>query len=182
MNYTLVGCLTLALAAALPAQQKTQPPATRADSVASATRGTIERQKLERRLHERVARVVRDLLELSEEQAGQLSAASQRYDDERRGLIRRERTLRLELRKLIRARDNADQKRVADLLDQAMRIQQERLDLLRKEQSDIAAFLTPVQRAKYMALQEQMRQRVDELRHRGARRGARPEQRDTPRR
>ena len=163
----------LILGTGLPAQEQDPATAARADS---ATVASPERRQLERRLHDRVMSVVRDRLSLTQEQVDKLGATNERYEQQRRALAQRERSLRLELRTQLRRADSADQKRVAELLDQTMQAQQERLDLYRKEQSDLAAFLTPVQRAKYMGLQEQMRSRVEELHRRRDGRGgdARP--------
>lgn len=164
--------LLLAAPLAAPAaQQSDRAAAARADSAAVAS---PERTQLEHRLHERVLGVVRDRLNLSQDQVTKLEATSQRYAEQRRDLAQRERSLRLELRSQLRRGDSADQNRVAQLIDQAMQAQQERLDLYRKEQKDLSAFLTPVQRAKYMGLQEQMRSRVEELRRRGNDRSHRP--------
>ena len=171
MRKTLIIMAVLLLGTTLPAQQPDQAAAARADSAAISS---PERRQLERRLHERVLSVVRDRLKLTQEQEGKLSATSERYEQQRRALAQRERSLRLELRAQLRRADSADQKRVAELLDQTMQAQQNRLDLYRKEQSDLAEFLTPVQRAQYMGLQEQMRQRVDDLHRRTDARDGRP--------
>ena len=165
-----IAVAALVLGTALPAQQNDPATAARADS---ATAASPERRQLERRLHDRVMSVVRDRLNLTPEQVEKLGATNERYEQQRRALAQRERSLRLELRTQLRRADSADQKRVAELLDQTMQAQQERLDLYRKEQSDLAAFLTPVQRAKYMGLQEQMRSRVDDLRRKRSAHGER---------
>jgi Spy/CpxP family protein refolding chaperone len=162
MRRTIITLALLLLAAPLPAQRD-RAAAERADSAALAS---PERRQLERRLHQRVLGVVRDRLNLTQEQVDKLSATTDRYAEQRRALAQRERSLRFELRAQLRRGDSADQKRVAELLDQTMQAQQERLDLYRKEQVDLSAFLTPVQRAKYMGLQEQLRSRVDDLRRR----------------
>jgi len=57
---------------------------------------------------------------------------------------------------------------VNQLLRDMARIQRDRLDLLDNEQADLAKFLTPVQRAQYLGLQEQVRRRVEEVRDRPA--------------
>ncbi len=168
MRRVVIALVVLGLAAPLPAQQRDRQAAAKAaDSAAIAS---PERRQLERRLHQRMLDVVRTRLDLTQDQVDKLSATNERYDEQRRSLAQRERSLRLELRAQLRRGDSADQKRVAQLLDQTLGAQQERLDLYRKEQNDLAAFMTPVQRAKYMGLQEQMRSRVEELRSRaGAR-------------
>ena len=169
MRHTITVLALLLLATPLSAQRD-RADAARADSAAMVS---PERRQMERRLHQRVLNVVRNRLNLTQEQVNQLSATTDRYAEERRTLAQRERALRFELRAQLRRGDSADQKRVGQLLDQTLQAQQERLDLYRKEQSDLSAFLTPVQRAQYMGLQEQLRSRVDELRRKGDR-GSRP--------
>jgi Spy/CpxP family protein refolding chaperone len=173
MRHTFLAIVALLLTASLPAQQDDRVAAARADSAAIVS---PERRQLERRLHDRMLDVVRDRLNLTQEQVDKLGVTNQHYEQQRRTLAQRERSLRLELRAQLRRSDSADQKRVGELLDQTMQAQQARLDLYRKEQSDLSAFLTPVQRAKYMGLQEQMRSRVDELRHKRGDRNRRPMQ------
>jgi Spy/CpxP family protein refolding chaperone len=171
MRNVIIGLALLALAAPLPAQRDRAAQAKAADSAAIAS---PQRRQLERRLRQRVLDVVRDRLDLSQDQVQKLSATTERYDAQRRSLAQRERSLRLELRAQLRRGDSADQKTVADLLEKTLQAQQDRLNLYRQEQSDLAAFLTPVQRAKYMGLQEQMRSRVEELRRSRSDRSRRP--------
>ena len=67
----------------------------------------------------------------------------------------------------------ANQATVSAQVDRMLGIQRQRLELVEAEQKDLAKFLTPVQRAKFLALQNQMRERVEEMRQRpGAGRGA----------
>jgi Spy/CpxP family protein refolding chaperone len=163
MRRFLIALAALALAAPLPAQESDPATAAKAaDSAAIAS--SPERRQLERRLHQRMLDVTRSRLGLTQDQVDKLSATNERYEQQRRSLAQRERSLRLELRAQLRRGDSADQNRVAQLLDQTLAAQQERLELYRKEQSDLSAFMTPVQRAKYMGLQEQIRSRVEDLR------------------
>jgi Spy/CpxP family protein refolding chaperone len=178
MRRFLIALAALALAAPLPSQEHN--PAAAAKAADSAAIASPERRQLERRLHQRMLDVTRSRLGLTQEQVDKLSATSQRYEQQRRSLAQRERSLRLELRAQLRRGDSADQSRVAQLLDQTLQAQQERLELYRKEQSDLSAFMTPVQRAKYMGLEEQMRSRVEELRRKGSDRNRGPRGRGTP--
>ena len=161
MRRLLIALAALALATPLPAQENDPAAAKAADSAAIAS---PERRQLERQLHQRMLDVTRSRLGLTQDQVEKLSATNDRYEQQRRSLAQRERSLRLELRAQLRRGDSADQNRVAQLLDQTLQAQQERLELYRKEQSDLSAFMTPVQRAKYMGLQEQIRSRVEDLR------------------
>ncbi len=178
MRRFLIALAALTLAAPLPAQESDPAAAKAADSAAIAS--SPERRQLERRLHQRMLDVTRSRLGLTQDQVDKLSATNQRYEQQRHSLAQRERSLRLELRAQLRRGDSADQNRVAQLLDQTLQAQQERLELYRKEQSELSAFMTPVQRAKYMGLQEQMRTRVEDLRRKGSDRDRGPRGRGAP--
>jgi uncharacterized protein YlxW (UPF0749 family) len=53
---------------------------------------------------------------------------------------------------------------IAQQLDTLLQLERQRIDLLESEQKELATFLTPLQRAKYQALQEQLRRRLEALR------------------
>ena len=65
---------------------------------------------------------------------------------------------------VIAAGDRAVQDSVARMIDRAIALQRQRLDLVAQEQRELSSFLTPVQRARYLDLQERLRRRVEELR------------------
>jgi Spy/CpxP family protein refolding chaperone len=75
-----------------------------------------------------------------------------------------ERAQREILRTEILADARADQARVAAALDRLLQIRRQRIDLETQEQREFATFMTPIQRAKFAALQEQVRRRVEALR------------------
>ncbi|MFL5621035.1 MAG: hypothetical protein ACJ8AB_00120, partial [Gemmatimonadaceae bacterium] len=56
-----------------------------------------------------------------------------------------------------------NQERVSLLLDTSLQLQKQRIALVEEEQKDLARFMTPVQRARYIALQQQFRRRAQEL-------------------
>jgi periplasmic protein CpxP/Spy len=62
------------------------------------------------------------------------------------------------------AGDAADQTKVAGLLDRALQIQRDRLDVTQREQRELAAFMSPVQRAMYVGIQDDLRRRLEEIR------------------
>jgi len=61
------------------------------------------------------------------------------------------------------------QKAVDGALSDLFRIQRTRIDLAEQEQRDLAKFMQPAQRAGYLALQEQLRRRVEQMRRRRGR-------------
>ena len=122
------------------------------------------RDGLERQFRERLADVVRRRLNLNESQMRQLGQVNTRYERERMMLLRDERQMRQALRAEVLAGDSANEPRVAELLDRALRIQRQRLDITEREQKELAAFMTPVQRAKYVTIQDELRRRMEEIR------------------
>jgi hypothetical protein len=133
----------------------------------SRQRQPAERAQLEQRLRQQLARVVRDRLGLNDQQMQRLSEVNQKYDAERRELVRREFDVRRGLRQRLTDTSGAvDENAVGQLLTDQLRIQRARVDLLEAEQADLAQFLTPSQRAKYLAIQEQMRRQMDQMRGR----------------
>jgi|SRR5690242_8114218 hypothetical protein len=123
-----------------------------------------DRAGLEQRLRERLAEVVRRRLNLNDAQMRQLGQVNDRYERERMMLLRQERQMRQQLRAEVLAGDSADQTKVSELLDRALRIQRQRLDITEREQRDLSAFMTPVQRAMYVGIQDDLRRRVEEMR------------------
>lgn len=126
-----------------------------------------QRALLERRFRERSAELVRRQLQLNDDQMARLQATNQQFDRQRAALITEERQTRQSLRSELSRTDSANQQRVASLLDQMLRLERQRLDLVASEQRELGKFLTPVQRAKYLGLQNQLRQRMQELRDGG---------------
>ncbi len=121
------------------------------------------RQMLEQRLRERTGELVRRRLQLNDDQMTRLQATNRQFEQQRGALMMKERDVRRELRQQLSS-GVADQNRVALLLDQAMQIERQRLDLTQNEQREMAKFLNPVQRAKLFGLQNEMRRRAQELR------------------
>ncbi|MEO8575926.1 MAG: hypothetical protein ABI556_04460 [Gemmatimonadales bacterium] len=123
------------------------------------------RQMLEQRLRERTGEVVKRRLQLTDDQMTKLQNANRQFEQQRSALLMKERDVRRELRQQLTS-GTADQNRVGVLLDQAMQLERQRLDLTQNEQREMARFLTPVQRARLFGLQNEMRRRAQELRNR----------------
>jgi protein CpxP len=154
-----VACgVAIAVASPLNAQRATRVPA---QAGAPAVQG---RAGLERQFRERFAEVVRRRLDLDESQMRQLGQVNDRYERERMMLMRDERQMRQALRAEVLAGDSADQAKVSALLDRALAIQRRRLDIAEREQRDLAAFMTPVQRAMYVGIQDDLRRRLEDFR------------------
>jgi len=148
-------CVAL-LTAPAAAQQLDQP----------ATKDTT-RALLESQVRQRFARAVRQRIGLSDDQMTRLQAVSSKYEQQRRPLALEERSTRLQLRGLVVDEQHADQKQVDALVSRMIDIQKRRIAIVEAEQRDLSGFMTPVQRAKYLAMQEQVRRRVEQMRDRG---------------
>ncbi|MGI9140540.1 MAG: hypothetical protein ACR2GJ_05495 [Gemmatimonadaceae bacterium] len=157
----LIGLLIVGGAASAESQQ------VRPDSSAVQRRAGLERQ-----VRQRIAVMVKERLQLTDAQAQQLQETEGRFDLRRRDLMQREQRLRRDLRQQLAPDVAADQQRVASLIEQIMAVHRERVTITEQEQRDLARFLTPIQRAKYLGLQGELRRRIDRMRQGG--RGARP--------
>lgn len=131
------------------------------------------RQALEQRVRQRMAAVVKERLGLSDDQMRRLGEVNREIEGQRRLLNQQERDLRVGLRAELIRGDSASQDRVARVVDQLIDVQRRRIDLLSREQRALAAFMTPVQRAQYLAIQDQLRRRMEEMRGRPRRGGQR---------
>src|SRR5687768_1882296 len=131
-----------------------------------------QREELERRFRERSAEIARRQLQLNDDQMSRLRAVNRQFETQRVALFAEERRARQALRtELTAAAPN--QQRVAALLDQLIGVSRRRFDIQASEQRELAKFLTPVQRAKYFGLQNQLRQRMEQVQGRGGQRGGR---------
>lgn len=121
-----------------------------------------QRALMERRLQDRINQLVRTRLSLTDEQFTQLRAVSARMENERRALRRDEMGARNELRRQLGAGEITNEARVAELLEQLPRLERRRIDMLEQEQRELARFLQPSQRARYFAMQDQLRRELQE--------------------
>jgi hypothetical protein len=125
------------------------------------------RAQLQRRFQQTLYQMTRRRVGLSDDQMKRLVPINRRYETQRRGIQREERDTRLALRSALRDSARADQSRISGYLDKLVQLQRRRVDLVEQEQRELAQFMTPSQRARYTALQEQLRRRIEQLR-RGA--------------
>jgi hypothetical protein len=146
-------------------------PGTRRDPAAQGVAGQDlpqavrnRRQLMERQLRRGLWRLAKDRVGFDDAQMRQLESTTQRYDQRRRALAQEERTVRQSLRQQILADRSADQTAVSTALDRLHELQRQRFELQAEEQKEFSTFMTPLQRAKYAALQEQVRRRLEDLR------------------
>jgi Spy/CpxP family protein refolding chaperone len=120
----------------------------------------------ERRFEQRLDSIVMQRLALSEEQRVRVREVASRTEKSRRQLRLEEIDVRLAMRREMLAGDKADEARVAQLLDAIPQLERRRVDLLDQEQRELATVLSPIQRARYFALQDELRRGLQELQRR----------------
>jgi protein CpxP len=130
--------------------------------------GRQNRQQLEHNFRQRLANLLKTQLGLTDDQMRQLSSVNQRFDVQRRELMRREMMTRRTIRDEVEKRDSADAGRIEQMMAEQFKLERERIDLTEAEQRELSRFLTPVQRARYLGVQEQIRREMDQLRGRRA--------------
>ena len=123
-----------------------------------------QRAQLEARFRQQFARVVQQRVGLTNEQMARLRPMNQRHAQQRRALQTEERSARVSLQRVLRNPDLADSAEVSRLLRQLVDAQKRRAALLEAEQRELATIMTPLQRARFMALQEQVRRQVEQRR------------------
>jgi len=137
-----------------------------AQQAVSGNAPPMARDSIEARVRLRMAQIVKTQLGLTDRQVRQLMLANRRFEAQRLALFQEEREVRNALRDEIESRDTTRQAQVGELLDRMLQLQRDRLALLESEQKELATFLTPVQRAKYFGMEEQIRRRIMEMRDR----------------
>ncbi len=113
---------------------------------------------------DQLAEMVERRLGLTPDQSAKLRAATARYAAERQQLFRQERTLRRELRQELALGETARQDRVGGMLDRLIGLHRQRADLVSAEQRTLSGFLTPVQRAEFLAMQERAFRAAQQMR------------------
>jgi hypothetical protein len=122
------------------------------------------RQMMEGQVAQRVEQRMKTLLNLNDAQLTKVREINMRYQQRRQMLGQQEREIRMSLREEAIAADSSRQTQVDDLLKRLMTAMRQRIDLLEQEQKDLATVLTPLQRATYMGMEEQMRQQIERAR------------------
>lgn len=130
-------------------------------SVDSARRQLVE-ERLRQAIRERFTQRVAEELELDSLQVTKLDASMRRFAAERAALDSSATALRRSLRRQLRPGVAADDSAVARLTDELTALQLSRARLQQDQLKDLSGFLTPVQRAKYLAMQQRLRQLVEE--------------------
>lgn len=149
--------LLLLMAPALGAQEPR-------DTEGGAQAGSL-RQQIRQRWHERVRRQ----LDLTDDQAAMLRATEDRFFQRRREILWRQRAVLQELHRELQAGPDADPDSVRVLMDEREQNRVAIVQLEREEDQEMAAYLTPVQRARYQLMRQRLQERIAEMRQRRGR-------------
>ena len=165
----ILAVCALALTAAPLVAAEGQQAARRSGEAARQGGAPPGRLQLEREVRARLHDIMRREMRLDDTQIERLDRTLTTYEGRRRALLRDEREARLALRDAMGAARSADSTRarandaiIAASLDTLLVIQQRRVDLVIEEQRELATFLTPLQRARFFALQENLRRVLEE--------------------
>lgn len=166
----MIGSKAILLAGVLPGLAASAPFAVLAQDTRPAISAQQDgpanprRAQLEQQLRQRTGEMVRRRLGLNDDQMAKLQSTNLSFEKQRMDLMLRERETRQSLRAEIVAGDGANQAKVGQLLDESIQLQRQRLDLLQSEQRELGKFLSPVQRARYFGIQNELRKRASEVR------------------
>jgi|SRR5690349_10051958 len=109
-----------------------------------------------------IEKLIRNQLQPTNDQMVKLRQIDQRFMPRRMQLDREEQQVRGDLRQAMLDSSNVNETRIGQLLDRMISFPGRRAALMEEEQKSLAEVLTPLQRAKYHAIQEQLRRRIDQ--------------------
>jgi Spy/CpxP family protein refolding chaperone len=122
-----------------------------------------------------IERLIRNQVQPNDDQMVKLRQIDQRFMARRVDLDREEQQVRKELRRAMLDTANVDQNHIGQLLDRTIGFPGRRAALMEEEQKALGEVLTPLQRAKYHAIQEQLRKRIEQGRGQQPGRGRPPQ-------
>ena len=159
--------IAIGFALMLPLQMDAQPTRAGGERGRGGQPGQPgQRALMERRVEARVNEVMRTRLNLNDDQFKQLQSLSVRMERERRQLRRDEMAAGAELRQQLLNTATPNETRIAELLEQLPRLERRRIDMLEMEQRELAKFLAPSQRARYLAWQDDVRRNLLDVQRR----------------
>jgi hypothetical protein len=123
-----------------------------------------QRRELEDEVRRNFARAVRERVGLNDEQMAKLGPLTRKYEDQRRATQVDERDARSKLQALVLVGTDADSTRIKGFVAQLMEVRRRRLTIDEAEQKELATIMSPMQQAKFLGLQEQVRRRLEQAR------------------
>ncbi len=135
-----------------------------ATSVVSAQQGQMrQRQMLQQQVMQRYMENYKQQAGLNDEQFQDFTQLTERAFNERRELQQRERVLWQALEGQMKPGVAADADSLVNLIDAIFDVQEELIETERRNQADLAEFLTPVQRAQLMLSQRRLQHNIQNV-------------------
>ncbi len=123
-----------------------------------------ERALLQRQVRQAWVGRVRRQLNLNNEQMRTLNQVNGKYDRQRGEIVRDEAQARKGLKAAMEDTTSADQNtRIEQQMNVLVQAQQRRAALFEAEQKELAGFLTPLQRARFTVLQENLSRQLQQV-------------------
>ena len=134
------------------------------DAQPAGSRGTggTQVRRPDQRLQQFVDSMVRVRVAPTEEQFARMREVETKHERERREIRMSDGKARVELRTQLAA-STVNEQRISELLDQIAKMERQRLDLMEREQRELAKFLSPSQRARYLAMQDELRRNMQDM-------------------
>ena len=145
---------------AMPPGQQWQP------GMGMRMQGPQDRERLQQQIQERFAQRVQTELGLNDQQMERLRQAARTNEDRHRDLGRREADLHRAAVAQLQPGVAANQDSLARLLDAIAQNHVARAQLEQQELRELAAFLTPIQRARLLMMRRALMDQVDRVRDR----------------
>ena len=161
MRALVAGLLALGIAGSAMAQR---PGRGMGNRPAQGGMQDPRRAQLEDDVRREFARAVRQRVGLNDEQMQKLGPLTRKYEEQRRQTQADERDARVKLQATVIIGLDADSARINQYVQQLLDVQKRRVAIAEAEQKELATIMTPLQRARYLGLQEQVRRRLEQMR------------------
>ncbi|MEP6779295.1 MAG: hypothetical protein ABJC26_05350 [Gemmatimonadaceae bacterium] len=137
---------------------------------AQAGRGgaKLQRRPVVEQLQQRVDNLLRVRLQLSDDQFNKMREMNGRLDVERRQQRQEEGAVRRALRAELLPGATPNETKVAELQDKLLVLEHKRIALQETEQKELSGFMQPSQRARFFALQDELRRSLQEVQRKRA--------------
>lgn len=123
-----------------------------------------QRSDLEDLVRRGFARAVRERVGLSDDQMAKLGPITRKFEEQRRQTQADEREARMKLQGLVMVGADGDSIRIKQFIAQLNEAHRRRFQIDEAEQKELAGIMTPLQLAKFLGMQEQVRRRLEQMR------------------
>ena len=109
-----------------------------------------------------IEKLIRAQVQPTDDQMAKLRQLDQQFMPRRVELDREEQQVRIALRQAMLDSTGIDETKIGQLLDRMVAFPGRRAAMMEEEQKSLAQILSPLQRAKFNAIQEQIRRRIEQ--------------------